>query len=95
MPDGIFAFVCINSLPIGMGMLYTRNGIATGAGAAIIPRYRQQGGQTALVRYFTQAAAQARSTLVAAQTSIGSTSQHNVERLGMRTAYTGSSWIQQ
>jgi hypothetical protein len=86
-------FVCINNLPIGMGMLYTQDGMATGAGAAIIPKYRQQGGQTTLIRYLLHEAVRAESTLVAAQTSVGSTSQHNVERLGMRTAYTGSSWI--
>jgi hypothetical protein len=88
-------FVCMNSLPIGMGMLYTQNGVATGAGAAILSTYRQQGGQTALIRYILNKAVQAQCPLVVAQTRVGSTSQHNVERLGMRTAYTGSSWIQQ
>jgi hypothetical protein len=87
-------FVCMNNLPIGMGMLYTHNQIATFAGGATIPRYRQQGGQTALIHYLIHAAAQAHSTLAVAQTNVGSTSQHNVERMGMRTAYTGSLWVQ-
>jgi hypothetical protein len=86
-------FMCINNLPVGMGMLYIHNGIATGAGGATIPSYRQKGGQAALGHYLIQVAAQAHCALTVAQTNVGSTSQHNMERLGMRIAYTGSSWV--
>ena len=86
--------MCINDLPIGMGMLYTSNGIGTFAGGATLPKYRQQGAQTALIRHLIQSAAQSHCTIVVAQTNVGSKSQQNVERLSMRIAYTGSSWVQ-
>jgi len=86
-------FMCKNNLPIGMGMLYTANGIATFAGGATLPEYRQRGGQTALIQYLLEASAQAHCEIAVAQTSVGSGSQQNVERSGMRTAYIASSWI--
>jgi hypothetical protein len=82
----------VHDIPSGMGMLYIQDGRASLAGGATLPNQRQQGGQTALLCHRIQVAAQAQCTLVVGQASVGSTSQHNMERLGLHTAYTGTAW---
>jgi hypothetical protein len=80
----------INNTPSGMGMLYIHDGKALLAGGATIPHMRRQGCQAALLRHRMLASAHAKCSLIIGQTNVGSTSQHNMERLGMRIAYTGT-----
>jgi hypothetical protein len=80
----------VNNIPSGMGMLYMQDGRAVLAGGATIPHMRQLGCQTALLRHRVLAATYAHCSLIAAQTSVGSRSQQNMQRLGMRVAYTAS-----
>ena len=82
----------VNDIPSGMGMLYMQDGRASLAGGATLPKQRRQGVQTALLRHRIQVAAQAQCTLIVGQASVVSTSQHNMERLGLSTAYTGTIW---
>jgi hypothetical protein len=92
LPGWHLSLIFINDLPSGMGMLYIQDGLALLAGGATLPHMRKQGGQTASLRSRLIAAAHAHCTLISAQTSVGSKSQQNMERLGMRTAYTGTAW---
>jgi hypothetical protein len=80
----------MNALPAGMGMLYMQDGVALLAGGATLPHLRKHGCQTALLRHRILTAARAQCTLVVAQTNVGSSSQQNMEKLGMRTAYTAT-----
>ncbi len=82
----------VNGTPSGMGMLYLENGRALLAGGATLPQFRKRGSHQALLSHRIQAAAQAACSIVVAQTGAGSESQHNMERLGMRTAYTAAIW---
>lgn len=82
----------VHDIPSGIGMLYMQGGKATLAGGATIPNQRQQGVQTALLHHRIQVAAQAQCPLIIGQASVGSTSQQNMERLGLRTAYTSTTW---
>lgn len=84
----------VNDIPGGMGMLYMQDGRASLAGGATLPEQRKQGVQTALLRHRIQVAARAQCTLVVGQASVGSTSQQNMERLGLHMGYTGSVWTQ-
>jgi hypothetical protein len=80
----------VNDIPSAMGMLYIRNGKALLAGGATMSHMRRQGCQTALLCHRVLAAAQAQCSLIIGQTSVGSASQHNMEHVGMRIAYTGT-----
>lgn len=84
--------VLVNDTPCGIGMLYIQNGIASLAGGATLPQFRQHGCQTAVLRHRMIVAAYTHCSLVVGQASVGSTSQQNMERLGVRTAYTGTLW---
>ncbi|GHO98383.1 hypothetical protein KSF_084310 [Reticulibacter mediterranei] len=84
--------VNINGTPSGMGMLYIENGRALLAGGATLPQFRRRGSHRALLCHRIQAAAQAKCSIVVAQTNAGSESQRNMENLGMRTAYTAAIW---
>lgn len=79
----------VDGIPSGMGMLYIHQDTAIFAGGATIPSQRGKGVQTALLQHRLRVAAQSHCRLIVGQTSVGSTSQHNMERLCMRLAYTG------
>jgi hypothetical protein len=83
------------NIPAGMGMLYMQDGMALLAGGATLPQMRRQGGQTALLRHRLISATQGQCTFISAQTHVGSSSQQNMERLGLKIAYTGTAWIRQ
>lgn len=67
----------------GMGVL---------AAATTLPEYRRRGCQTLLLRQRLADAAGAGCVLVVSQATPGSSSQHNMERVGLRTAYTEVTW---
>jgi GNAT superfamily N-acetyltransferase len=91
-PGWHLSIAWIHDIPCGMGMLYMQDGRASLAGGATLPNQRHHGIQTALLRHRIQVAAQNQCTLIVGQANVGSTSQQNMERLGLRTAYTGSTW---
>lgn len=80
----------VNNIPGGMGMLHIQDGRALLAGGATLAHMRRQGCQTALLRHRVLEAAHAQCSLIVGQTSVGSVSQQNMERLGMHIAYTAT-----
>jgi hypothetical protein len=85
--------VFVDEQAAGMGTLYTRAGIGTLGAATILPAFRQRGGQLALLRQRIAATAELECDLIVSQTSAGSGSQRNMERVGLRIAYVKATWI--
>ena len=74
-------------------VLFNENGIATLAAAATIPDLRNNGVQTALIQERINQAKLLNCTLVIGQAKFASTSQNNMERAGMKVAYTRAIWV--
>jgi hypothetical protein len=72
--------------------LYLRDGVGVMASGNTIPAFRGRGCQTALVRQRIADAALAGCNLILSQATPGSVSQRNLERAGLRTAYTQVIW---
>lgn len=83
----------LDGQPAAYGALYVAsNGIGVCAGAATLPAYRNRGAQTALLQHRIALARQAGCTHVVMQAQPGSTSERNMQRLGLRLAYTSVVW---
>jgi hypothetical protein len=67
-------------------------GVGVLAAATTLPEYRRRGCQTLLLHQRLADAARAGCDLVVSQASPGSSSQRNMERVGLRTAYTEVTW---
>jgi GNAT superfamily N-acetyltransferase len=74
--------------PAGGATMATYQGLAAFFSASTRPAFRGRGVQTALLHARLEAAAAMGCDLVTVQTTPGSSSQRNVERLGFRLAYT-------
>lgn len=72
----------------GFGQLHLADGVGSLALAGTLDRFRGRGAQTALIRRRIADAAAAGCDLIATQTGNGTASQRNMERLGLRLAYT-------
>ncbi|MBI1881965.1 MAG: GNAT family N-acetyltransferase [Chloroflexi bacterium] len=78
--------------PAGIAILYVKDGLGLLADAAVLPEFRGQGCQTALLRRRIEAAYRKRCELLTSFVEFGSTSHRNVERAGLRVAYTKALW---
>lgn len=79
--------------PAGIGVLFIKDGIATLAAAATLPNIRNKGIQSALINHRIDQANLQKCDLIVGQAQFGSVSQNNMERAGMRIAYTKAIWI--
>ncbi|WP_036746745.1 GNAT family N-acetyltransferase [Paenibacillus sp. UNC451MF] len=82
----------VDQTPAAVAAMHFSRGIASCALAATLPSYRNRGLQTALLHRRMHEAFKADCELVSAQASFASTSQHNMERVGMRLAWTRAVW---
>ncbi|MDR9854199.1 N-acetyltransferase [Paenibacillus sp. VCA1] len=78
--------------PAAVGVMHVSDGIASFTLAATHPEFRNKGLQSSLLKWRMHEAYQAGCELVAAQAAFGSTSQNNMERAGMRLAWTRAVW---
>jgi GNAT superfamily N-acetyltransferase len=88
-------YVCIahvDDIPAGVSILYTENGIGLLADAATLPEFRGRGCHTALTSHRIAQAKKRNCDLLTSFVEFGSTSHHNLERAGLRVAYTKSVW---
>ena len=92
LPGWRLYVAAVDGTPAAFGALYVSGGVGSLAGAATAPRYRGRGCQSALVRRRIADAAAEGCDLVAAQATPGSSSQRNMERAGLRVAYTKAIW---
>jgi GNAT superfamily N-acetyltransferase len=85
----------VNGVPAATGALYIQNGIASIAIAGTRPEFRRRGCQTALLQARLDDAVGQDCDLVVAQAALDAISHHNMERAGLRIAYTRAFWLQQ
>lgn len=81
-----------NDVPTAVAVMHVSGGIASFTLAATIPECRRRGLQTALLNWRLHEAYKAGCELVVAQARFGSSSQNNMERIGMRMAWTRAVW---
>lgn len=79
--------------PAGIGVLFTKDGIATLAAAATLPHLRNKGIHSALIKHRIYQAQRQRCHFIVGQASFGSPSQNNMERAGLNIAYTKAIWV--
>jgi hypothetical protein len=87
-----FSLIDVDGKPASIGLLYIQDGVASLAGGATIPSFRNRGGQTVTLTQRFALAAEAGCNLIVGQAEAGSVIQTNMERMGMRTAYTRAIW---
>ena len=82
----------IDDTPAGVGILYMENGIGLLADAATLPEFRGKGCHTAMIHDRIAQAEKQNCDLLTSFVEFGSTSHLNLERAGLRVAYTKSMW---
>lgn len=86
---GWLAYLALaDGCPAGAALLYIAEGIGCLAGASTLPESRGRGVQKALLHRRIADAAAAGCDLVTSQTGNGTVSQNNMEKIGVRIAYT-------
>ncbi|MGP4039945.1 GNAT family N-acetyltransferase [Gracilibacillus sp. D59] len=88
-----FYLASIDNSPAGIGVLFTKDRIATLAAATTIPSLRRNGIHSVLIKKRMYQASLEECDLIVGQAKFGSISQNNMERMGMRIAYTKSIWV--
>ena len=83
----------VGGQPAAAGALYVQDGVGSLLIGGTLPALRRRGCQAALLRARMADAARLGCDLIAAQAGLDTTSQHNMERAGMRTAYTRAFWL--
>lgn len=94
-PGWRFFIGYVDRHPAGVAVMYMHNGTASLTFAATVPEYRRRGLQSAFLRRRIHEAALAGCDLVVSQAAYASTSQHNMEKSGMRIGYTRATWAGQ
>ncbi|NOU68824.1 N-acetyltransferase [Paenibacillus sp. LMG 31461] len=82
-----------DDVPAAVAVMHISNNIASFTLAATAPAFRRKGLQTSLLLWRMYEAYKSNSELVVAQASFGSSSQNNMERVGMQIAWTRSVWL--
>ena len=88
-------YLCIahlDDIPAGVGVLYMENRIGLLADAATLPEFRGRGCHTAMIHHRIVQAEKQGCDLLTSFVEFGSTSHLNLERAGLRVAYTKSMW---
>ena len=84
VPDWRRYLARIDGKPAAAAKLFVKDGVGLFPDAATRPEFRGRGLQTALLRHRAAVAAQAGAELTYSLAAFGSTSHHNMERIGMR-----------
>lgn len=82
----------IDDLPAGVGILHIEKGIGLLADATTLPAFRGKGCHTAMIHHRIAQAEKQDCDLLTSFVEFGSTSHLNLERAGLRVAYTKSIW---
>ncbi|ALC87458.1 hypothetical protein AM499_17795 [Bacillus sp. FJAT-22090] len=92
VPGWDFYAAYVNDVPAGIAVLFIKDGIGTLAAAATLPEYRRKGVQAALLHKRIQVAMEKGAKYIVSETSFGTASHRNMERVGMKLAYTKALW---
>ena len=84
--------VQVDDIPAAVGVLYMENGIGLLADAATLPEFRGKGCHTAMIHHRIAQAETRNCDLLTSFVEFGSTSHMNLEKAGLRVAYTKSMW---
>lgn len=82
----------VDDIPAAVGVLYVENGIGLLADAATLPGFRGRGCHTAMIHHRIAQAEKHNCDLITSFVEFGSPSHLNLERAGLRVAYTKSMW---
>jgi hypothetical protein len=82
----------LDDIPAAVGVLYMENGIGLLADATTLPEFRSRGCHTAMIHHRIAQAEIQGCDLLTSFVEFGSTSHVNLERAGLRVAYTKSMW---
>jgi GNAT superfamily N-acetyltransferase len=88
-------YLCIahvDDVPAGVGILYMENRIGLLADATTLPGFRGRGFHTAMIHHRIAQAEKRGCDLLTSFVEFGSTSHLNLEKAGLRVAYTKSMW---
>ncbi|WP_026908708.1 acetyltransferase [Paucisalibacillus globulus] len=88
-----FYIATVNGYPAGVAVMFYQNGIATLAASATVPEQRNQGVHQALLKERIRDAHIKGAELIVGQAKYASVSSNNMEKLGLRVAYTKSIWV--
>lgn len=86
------ALATVDGQPAAAAVLVVSGGVGYLASSATIDAYRRRGSQRALIRHRLAEARHLGCRMVCGQSAFGSSSQNNMEREGLRIAYTKSVW---
>ncbi len=92
IPGWKFYLATYKAIPAGIGVLFMGEKGAYLAAAGTIPQYRSHGVQGSLIQHRIKEAKHNGFKLIVGQASFGSISQNNMERAGLKIAYTKSVW---
>ena len=88
-------YLCIaqvDDVPAAVGVLYMENGIGLLADATTVPEFRGMGCHTSMIHHRVAQAEKQNCDLLTSFVEFGSSSHLNLERAGLRVAYTKSMW---
>lgn len=88
-----FYIARIEGAPAGIGVFYASQGLGLLADAGTPPQFRGKGCQSALIRRRLAEAAGQNCELITSFVEFGSASHRNLERAGLRLAYTKAMWF--
>ncbi len=92
LPGTKLYLATVEDQPAAAAVLRIGDGIGYLANASTIPEFRGRGCQTALLARRIADATDAGCGLVAGQATFGSTSQRNMQRMGLQPALTVTTW---
>lgn len=92
VPGWEFYLALRHNVPVGIGVLYVEEELATLAAAATLPAFRGMGVQRALLRRRMEKAFEKGAKYVTSEATFGSASHRNMEREGLKMAYTKAIW---
>ncbi|MFF2178370.1 GNAT family N-acetyltransferase [Lysinibacillus sp. NPDC058147] len=93
-PGWSFYIASLQGEDVGIGSLYINDGTAILAASAVKPIARNQGIHQALIQFRINEALQQNCSLMIGHAKFASISQNNMERCGLRMAYTKSIWTE-
>lgn len=87
-----FYVAYVDDEPAGVAVLFVQDGLATLAAGATIPKFRNHGIQKALIKARMDQAKSMGCQYIISTAQLGSVSQANMEKLGMKIAYIKTVW---
>ncbi|WP_153462795.1 GNAT family N-acetyltransferase [Sediminibacillus terrae] len=88
----LFYLATVDEKPAGIAVLYIEEAIAVLAAAATLPEFRRKGIHKAMINKRAIAAKSRNCRLLVGQAGFGSASMRNMERAGMKVAFTKAIW---